>query len=109
MYTLSEVFLSWAAWVRRAFASSFSGFLASREGVPGSGVIGLPSGRLNVTDFVGCIGGSVVGLALPSSDLSESYKVSSFIESSSWGRYGVDFGFRNRFKTSTSLFIGWTM
>src|SRR5712672_4612882 len=74
IYTLSEVFLSWAAQVKHASASSFSEFLASCEGLSGSGVIGLSSGRLNVTDFIGRIGGLAVGLALPSSDLSESYR-----------------------------------
>src|SRR5712672_3717516 len=65
MYTLSEVFLSWAAWVKRTSASWFSESSASCEGLSGSGVIGLSSGRSNVTDFVGHIGGSAVGLALP--------------------------------------------
>src|SRR5712672_4293866 len=43
MYTLSEVFLSWAAWVKRASASSFSDSSTLREGFSDSGVIGLPS------------------------------------------------------------------
>src|SRR5712671_4072620 len=83
MYTLSEVFLNWAAWVRRTSASSFSELSASYEGLLGSGVIGLSSSRLNVTDFVGCVGRSAVGLALLLSDSSESYRVLPPIESSS--------------------------
>src|SRR5712671_716963 len=82
IYTLSEVFLSWAAWVKRASASSFSEFLALHEGLSGSGVAGLSSGRLNVTDFVGRVGRSAVGLALPLSDPSESHRVLPLIESS---------------------------
>src|SRR5712671_726471 len=83
IYTLSEVFLSWAAWVRRASTSSFSESLASCEGLSGSGVIGSFSGRLNVTDFVGRVGGLAVGLVLPLSDPSESRRVLPFIGSSS--------------------------
>src|SRR5712671_8050701 len=64
MYTLSEAFLSWAAWVKRASASSFSEFSASYEDFSGLGVIGSYFSRLNVTDFVGCVSGSAVGLVL---------------------------------------------
>src|SRR5712671_4666389 len=64
MYTLSEVFLNWAAWVRRASAPSFSESSASCEGVSGLGVIGLSSGKLNITNFVWHVDGSVVGLTL---------------------------------------------
>src|SRR5712671_3935525 len=83
MYTLSKVFLSWAAWVRHASASSFSDSSASYEGLSGSGVIGLSSSRLNVTDFVRRVGGLVICLALLPSDPSESYRVSLPVESSS--------------------------
>jgi len=83
IYTLSDIFLSWAAWVSHASALSFSNSSASYEGLSGLGVISLSSGRLNVTDFVGCVNGSVVGLALLPSDPSESYSVSLPIESSS--------------------------
>src|SRR5712675_535923 len=93
MYMLSNVFLSWAAWVRCASASSFSDSLASYEGLSGSGVVGLSSGRLNVTDFVRHVGGLVVSLALSLSDPSESYRVLLPVELLSWGRYGVDSGF----------------
>jgi len=90
---LSNVFLSWAAWVRHASALSFSDSLASYEGLSGSGVSGLSSSRLNVTDFVGHIDESVVGLALLLSDSSESYRVSLPVKLSSWMRYGVGSGF----------------
>jgi len=83
MYMLSEVFLNWAAWVRCTSALSFSELLVSCEGVSGSGVIGLSSGKLNVTDFVGHVGGLIVSSSLPPSDLSESFKVLHLIESSS--------------------------
>jgi len=83
MYMLSEVFLNWAVWVRRASASSFSGSSALYEGLSGLGVIGLSSSRLNVTDFVGRVDGLVVGLALSSSNLSEPCRVLLPIESSS--------------------------
>src|SRR5712671_5822817 len=106
MYMLSDVFLNWAAWVRHTSASSFSNSSALSEGLSGSGVIGLSSGRLNVTDFIGRVGRSVVDLALPLSDPSELYRVLPFIGSS---LCGVGSGFRNRFKTSISLFIDWLM
>src|SRR5712672_1271914 len=83
IYMLSEVFLSWAAWVKRASASSFSEFSASCEGLSGSGVAGLSSGRLNVTDFVGHVGRLAIGLALLFSDPSESYRVLPPVGSSS--------------------------
>jgi len=93
IYTLSEVFLNWVAWVRRVSTSSFFELLVLCEGILGSGVIGLFSGKLNVTDFIGRVGGLVVGLVLPPSDPPELFKVSLPIESSLWGRYGVGFGF----------------
>ena len=95
MYMLSNVFLSWTAWVRRASASSFSDLLASYEGLSGLGIVGLSSGRLNMTDFVGHVGGLVVGLTLPPSDSLESYRVLLPVESLSWGRYGVGSGFQS--------------
>src|SRR5712675_907734 len=103
MYTLSDVFLNWAAQVRCASASLFSDSLVSYEGLSGSGVIGLSSGRSNMTDFVGHVGGLVVGLVLPLSDPSELYRVLLPVESSSWGRYGVGSGFRNHLKTLMSF------
>src|SRR5712672_3806843 len=84
MYMLSEVFLSWAAWVKRASASSFSDSSASYEGLLGSGVIDLSSGRSNVTNFVGHVGRLVVGLVLPPSDPLELYRVLLPVESLSW-------------------------
>src|SRR5712671_6117439 len=87
IYTLSKVFLNWAAWVRCASASSFSDSSASYEGLLSSGVVGLSSGRLNITDFVGHVSGLVIDLVLPLSDPSESYRVLLPVESSSWGRY----------------------
>src|SRR5712672_802963 len=68
IYMLSKVFLSWAAWVKRASTSSFSDSSASYKGLSGLGVISLPSSRLNVTDFVGHVDGSVIGVALLPSD-----------------------------------------
>ena len=53
------------------------------EGLSGSGVIGLFSGRLNVTDFVGHVGRSAISLALPLSDPLESYRVLLPVKSSS--------------------------
>ena len=53
------------------------------EGLSGSGVIGLSSGKLNVTDFIGRVGRSAIGLALLFSDPSELYRVLPPIESSS--------------------------
>src|SRR5712671_6559120 len=95
MYTLSDDFLSWAAWVRRMSASLFSDSSVSYEGFSGLGVVGLSSGRLNITDFIGCVDGSVIGLALQPSDSSELYSVLLPVELSSWMRYGVDSGFRS--------------
>src|SRR5712672_3577859 len=95
MYTLSDVLLNWAAWVRCASASLFSDSSASCGRSSGSDVVGLSSGRLNVTNFVGRINESVVSLALPLSELPESYRVSLPVESSLKGRYGVGSGFRS--------------
>src|SRR5712671_7874385 len=75
MYMLSEVFLSWVAWVRRASASSFSELPASYKGLLGSGIISSSSSKLNVTDFVRCVGESAVGLVLLPPDPSEPYRV----------------------------------
>jgi len=83
MYTLSEVFLSWVAWVRHTSTSLFLESLTSRKGLSGSGVIGLSSSKLNVTDFVRRVGGSAVGLALLPSDPLESYRVLLPVKSSS--------------------------
>src|SRR5882672_1211222 len=106
MYTLSEVFLSWAAWVRRASTSSFSDSSASYEGVSGSGVVSLSSGRLNVTNFIGHVSGLVVGLALPLSNPSESYRVLLPVKSSLWGRYGVGSGFRSLWNLLMQVQVG---
>src|SRR5712675_3336029 len=83
MYTLSEAFLSWAAWVRRTSASSFFELSASYEESSNSGVLSLFSGELNVTDFIRRVDGSAVGLGLPLSDSSRSYRVLLPVESSS--------------------------
>src|SRR5712671_919517 len=106
MYTLSNDFLSWAAWVRRVSASSFSDSSVSYEWLLGSGVIGLSSGRLNVTDFVGRIDRSVISLASPPSDSSESYSVLLPVESSLWTRYGVDSGFWSLRNRLTQVWVG---
>src|SRR5712672_530602 len=81
IYMLSEVFLSWAARVKRASASSFSEFSASSRGLSGSGAIGPSLGRLNVTDFVGRVGRSVINLVLLLSDSLESCGVLSLVGS----------------------------
>src|SRR5712671_350364 len=106
MYMLSDIFLSWAVWVRCTSALSFSNSSASYEGLSGSGVVGLSFGRLNVTDFVGCVDGLAVGLVLLPSDPSESYKVLLPVESSSWGRYGVGSGFRSLWNLLTQVRVG---
>jgi len=106
MYTLSDVFLSWAAWVRRTSASSFSDLSASYEGLSGLGIIGLSFGGLNITDFVGHVDGSAVSLVLLPFDPSESYKVLLPIESLLWGRYGVGSGFQSLWNLLTQVRVG---
>ena len=92
--------------VTHVSTSSFSDSSALYKGLSGSGVVGLSSGRLNVTDFVGRVSGLVVGLALSLSDPSESYRVLLPIESSSWGRYGVGSGFRSLWNLLTQVRVG---
>ena len=126
MYTLSDVFLSHAAWTRRSSASLFwevvvwmwqlstsfvslpigsstSGFDGSWVVVVNSSIGVFVSSRSNVTVFTGLTG--LVG-GVSSSDSSESYRVSLPVESSSDVGSRVASGFRSFWNCRMQMWVG---
>src|SRR5712672_1921616 len=110
MYTFSDVFLSHAACARRASTSSFwevgssvsSLWSLAESSASYSGVLGLSSGRSNVTDLVGVsdilfmlLVRSGIDSVSSFSDSSESHRVSLLVESSSTIGRGVVSGLRS--------------